>query len=190
MKTMIVTLLLFAASIAEAEVKVNINVNADIPVRVAPVPPQPFITPVPAAVPSFVFQVAPDFLEPTDLGFFVAIGVPYDMYYIGNAYYIFHNKVWYRARSYNGPWEFVDYGTLPSSLDKYRESVVRVRVIRDRDYKEYQRDHTRYSGRHFKPDKEVKEEKKHEKEEWKENKRREKEERKKNKHRKHDDDDD
>lgn len=199
MKNLILVLLLLVATTATAEVNVNINVNADIPVKVAPVRPLPGNAPPAVYAPSFVIQAPPDFLEPADLGFYVAIGVPYDLYYVGNTYYIFHNKVWYHSRSYNGPWDFVDYGQLPENLNQYRDNVERVRVIRDRDYKEYNRDQTRYRGRHFKPGKELKEKKKAEheewkerkkedREEWKEEKRRDKEERKHKKHKDYGDD--
>jgi hypothetical protein len=202
MKRAIIALILMWATTAFAEVNVNINVNTGIPHKTTQTRPLPGDVPQVPALPTFIIQEPPDFLEPSDLGFFVAIGIPYDLYYANNTYYVYHNKVWFQSRSYNGPWDFVNYGELPPNLNKYRDNVTQIRVVRDREYKSYKKDRTRYRGHHFKPGKEwkekmkedkeeAKERRKEEKEDWKEEKRRAKEERKQHKKKKkHGDDDD
>ncbi len=210
MRNSIIILLLLTATSALAEVNVNINLNSSAPYKATPTRPLPSDVPVVAvpipvpvqasAPPRFVIQEAPDFLEPSALGFYVAIGVPYDLYYSGNSYYIYHDKVWFMANSYNGPWDFVNYGQLPPNLHKYRDNVEHIRVVRDQEFGEYKRDRTHYKGRHFKPGKELKEkrkgdreelkkQKKDEHEDWQEEKRHDREEKKRKKQKRYGDDD-
>src|SRR5574341_200288 len=66
---------------------VDVNVNIGIPL------PPPIVVTAP---PSMVFLAEP--------GVYVAVGVPYDIFFISGYYYYFHGGYWYRARGYDGPW--------------------------------------------------------------------------------------
>ncbi len=159
---------------AEAEVRVNVNVG----VPVLPVPVAPVAVPVPAA-PSIVLSAPPEFILPPALGVYVAVGIPYDMYYSGDTYYVYRDDRWYRGPHYNGPWRSVDRRYLPPGLRKHKYE--RVRYLRDEEYRSYRDDHDHYRGKHFRPDKEWKERRHEEKEQRKEERKWEKEERKERK---------
>ena len=182
-------LLALGAASAPASVGVNMNINIgdQPPVVVAP-PPPPVIVPPPPRPVDFVIEEPPTFVAPQPLGFYVAVGVPYDLFYVGNTYYVYRDNGWYRGRSYNGPWAAVSYRSLPPGLRRHR--MERIRMIRDEEYGHYRDDRDHYRGRHFRPDKEWKHERKMEKEAWKEEKRREKEDRKWEKRHGHGRDDD
>jgi hypothetical protein len=118
----------------------------------------------------------PDFVYPDSLGFYVAVGIPYDLFYIGNTYYMYRDNAWYRAPHYRGPWVVTRYKHLPSGLRRHK--FERIRYYRDHEYRVYREEHDRYRGRHFRPEREWKERRHEEREQWKEEKHREKEERK------------
>lgn len=145
----------------QAEVRVNVNV---------PLPPLPVIS----------LPAPPEFLMPPSLGFYVAVDVPHDIVLIGSTYYLYQDDRWYAGRHYDGPWRHVERRQLPPGLRKHK--FERIRHYRDVEYRRYRADHDHYRGRHFKPEKEWKEERKQErredKERRKEDKRYEKEERK------------
>jgi YXWGXW repeat-containing protein len=175
------TLLIVAnLSIAAAEVNVNVHVGVPAPVVVAP-PPPPARTVIIEDI-----QEPPDFILPSPLGFYVAVGLPYDLVYIDSTYYMYRDNGWYRAPHYRGPWKMVKYRHLPPGLRRHK--LERVRYYRDEEYHVYQRERDHYRGRHFRPEKEWKEHRKEEKERRKEEKRWEKEERKREKHGRHGDD--
>ncbi|MBF0302853.1 MAG: hypothetical protein HQK73_07420 [Desulfamplus sp.] len=95
----------------------------------------------------------PDFIMPPTLGFYVAVGVPYDIYRIDNRYFLFHNNRWYKGRYYNGPWVETHYHYLPRPLRRYKHS--QIRVIRDREYHYYHKnphEYRRHKDRYFRPD--------------------------------------
>jgi hypothetical protein len=144
------------ASAAWGEVNVNVNVN------------------VPG--PRIVFSGPPDFIMPPSLGFYVAVGTPYDLYRVNKNYYIFHDNAWYRGKYYNGPWRAVNHQQLPQSLRRHNHE--QIRAIRDEEHRHYRENRDSYRGKHFKPDKAWKEERKadkkqakHEKKQWKEERR-------------------
>jgi hypothetical protein len=78
---------------------VDVNVNLGIPL------PPPIVV---AAPPSMVFLGEP--------GVYVAVGVPYDIFFVSDRYYYFHGDRWYWARGYNGPWVHVVYRSLPPGV--------------------------------------------------------------------------
>ena len=167
MRRMITAAIIAATSVAalataEAGVNVNINIDAPVPVRVVAPPP-----PV-------VIEEPPEFLMPGPLGFYVAVGVPYDLFYISNSYYLCRNNTWYYAPHYRGPWKVVRYKALPPGLRKHR--FEKIREIREVEYRHYRKDRHAYRGRWYKPEKEWKEHRKAEKEHWKEERRRDKDE--------------
>ncbi len=147
-----------------------------------PVAPQP----VPVVIDQDV-----DFVYPPQLGFYVAVGVPYDLFFVRNSYYLCRDGRWFRAPASRGPWMAMRHRDLPPGLR--RHDLERIRAYRRAEYDVYRRDRDHYRGRHFMtPREEWKEHRKAEKEHWKEARREEKEERKaekeERKHRKHDHD--
>lgn len=160
--------LLGLSSVQSVQAEVNVNVNVGVPVVAVPAP-QPFVLAAP-----------PQFIYPQELGIYVAVDIPYDIFYIGSAYYLYKDQLWHRAPYYNGPWRQVNRHDLPPGLRKHKYE--RIRYYRDEEYRRYRADQDNYRGRHFKPKKEwkeaQKEEKRYEKEQRKAERRYEKEERK------------
>ncbi len=149
---------------ALARVNVNINVGIPAPVAVIPVappPPPPRVVVIPpppprvvvAPPPAVVFERPPLFLEPPRLGLYVGVDVPYDIVYTDNYYYLNYRNVWYRSGNYNGPWVGVRQEYLP--LVVRRQGVEYIRRHRDREFRNYRRDHDHYQGRPFWPGKDV-----------------------------------
>jgi hypothetical protein len=179
--------LILGAQTVYAGVDVNINLGAPpLPVVVAP---QPVYAPAPVPVP-VVVEPNVEFIFPERLGFYVAVGVPYDLVYLGNSYFVFRGGRWLRAPNYRGPWVEQRYRDLPPVLRRHR--VERIRECRDKEYVVYRRDTDHYRGRHFRAERdwkeqhrELKEQRKEErqfdKEQWKDEKRWAKEQRKENK---------
>ncbi|ABB30380.1 hypothetical protein GeomeDRAFT_2756 [Geobacter metallireducens RCH3] len=155
------------------------------PVRYEPVyasAPRPVYVPAP---PPVVIAEPPEFVLSPSLGFYVAIGTPYDLFYAGNRYYLSRNGVWYNGASYQGPWTTVTYRSLPRELRRY--PVATIRYQRDRDYRRWcDDDHDQW--RSFRPERERREIRQDEKARWREAKWREKEWRKHGRDRWDDDD--
>ena len=149
------------------------------------------VVPAPAPQP-VVIEEPPEFIVPSTLGFYVAVGVPYDMVYISNNYYLYRNNRWYCAPRYSGPWVATSYRRLPPGLRRYKYD--RIRAFRDEEYRHYREDEGHYRGRHFRPGKVAKEYRKEEHERIKEERRWDKEDRKREreeyKHGRHGRDDD
>ncbi len=171
----LLALLLAAPVVQASNVGFDLNVNVSNQPRV--------VAPAPVPV---VIEEPPEFIAPPSLGFYVSVGAPYDMFYLSSNYYLYRGNVWYRSVGYNGPWVSVRYENLPYGLRKHRYE--KIREIRDAEYRVYAEHQDRYHGKHFRPEKQMKERRKEEKREWKEEKRRDKEERKHDKHKKHDED--
>lgn len=153
---------LTAPTFAAAESKFNVNINVGVPAPPLPPPPIP-------VGPKVFFSVPPLFLAPSSLGFYVGVDMPYDLVLVSGVYYLFQGNQWYRGASYNGPWVVTRFEQLPPPVRRYK--VERIRVERDREFHAYRADHEHYRGRHYRPEKERKEqwkqEKRREKEEWK-----------------------
>ena len=169
----------FGATLAQAG-----NVGVDLDVHIGNRPP---VVAVPAPPPPVVIEEPPEFVYPGELGFGVAIGLPYDMFYISGSYYLFRGNVWYRAPYYNGPWVVTRYKSLPPGLRRHK--LARIHEFREREYRAFRGDREHYRGKYYRPDKhEMKERRNEEKREMKEEKRERKEERKEGKgHGKHGD---
>lgn len=103
--------------------------------------------------PPIVVEQPPEFLYPAELGFGVAVGVPYDMFYLSGVYYVYRGGGWYRTPSYGGSWVKVRHRDLPYKLRQHR--IHRIHEFRDREHRIYvrDRDHYRehYRGRYFRP---------------------------------------
>jgi hypothetical protein len=177
---------ILAASTVLAEVSVNVNVGVPGPRVIVPAPPARVVVSAPPAV---LFDVAPYFLAPSSLGFYVGVDTPYDIIFSSDYYYLYYGNSWHRGRHHNGPWVEIPYRSLPPGIRKHR--IERIREYRDREYRVYRDDRDHYRGRHFRPDhqrrEEIKEERRQDRQEWKDERRREKEEWKEEKReRKHD----
>jgi hypothetical protein len=170
------------------------NVGVDLNIHLGNQPQ--VVVPAPAA-PVQMIPVDEDvnFVYPQQLGFYVAVGVPYDLFYVGNSYYLWRDGRWLRARGSRGPWIETRHRDLPPGLRRHR--LERIREYRRAEYDIYRRDRDHYRGRHFMASKEEwKEQRKAEKEYRKDERRAEKEYRKderraekeERKHWKHDND--
>jgi hypothetical protein len=147
-------LLTFAAGTAHAgDVGFSIGINLGTPVSYAPV-----YAPAPVPVqppPPVVLYEPPQFIIPQNLGFQVAVGVPYDLFRVADSYYVCRNNAWYRGPSYRGPWTTVRYRTLPGELRRY--PVATIRSYRDNVYRSYGNGQGWGQGRHYPPGQYVKE---------------------------------
>ena len=166
------------------------NVGVDLNLHLGDQPRQVVVAPPPAPAQVVVSQPAPvpyvsieddvDFVYPDRLGFYVAVGVPYDLFVVQNNYYLYRDGRWLRSPRDRGPWVVVSRRELPPGLRRHR--IERIREIRAAEYDVYRHDRDHYRGRHFHAGKEEwKEHRRWEKEERKEAKREEKERRKEEK---------
>ena len=99
--------------------------------------------------PPIVISQPPDFIYPSELGFGVAVGVPYDMFYSSGSYYIYRGGGWYRTSSYGGSWLKIGQRQLPPELRKY--NINKIHAFRDREYSAYSKDREHYKGKRFNP---------------------------------------
>jgi hypothetical protein len=125
----------------QAGVDVNINLGAP-PVVVAPPPPVVVAPPPPVEV-----EVAPEMIYLPEAGVYVAVGIPFDLFFVSGRYYYFHGGNWYWGRGYGGPWTHVVYRSLPPGLQRYK--VDHLRQYREREYKAYKAKGPRFNGKHF-----------------------------------------
>jgi hypothetical protein len=114
------------ATPAFAEVNINVNIGAPPPV---------------------VVQTRPTMVYLAEPGMFVAVGVPYDIFFISGRYYYFHGDNWFWASGYSGPWVHVVRKGLPPGLQKYR--IVQLRDFREREYKVYKVQGSKFKGQKF-----------------------------------------
>ena len=158
MKRFIATVSFLAASqsmMAMAGINVDVNIGLPQPpppVIVAPPPPPPTYAPPPVEIqqpPLVVYESQPRFIFSPTLGFYVSVGVPYDIVYIGSSYYLYSGGYWYVGPTFNGPWVFAQRRVLPSILKKYRYD--QIRYYRDIEYRVYLRDPAHYRGRLHEP---------------------------------------
>lgn len=152
MKRLISACILTAACAATAQAgNVNLNISLGTPAVAVPV-----AAPVPAA--PVVIDEPPEFVMPSPLGFYVAVGVPYDLFYVSGSYFVVRDGIWYRSSHYRGPWHSVPYRKLPGKMRRYQ--IERIRAFRDSEYRHYSGDRGRYHDRFFRPAHEAREERK------------------------------
>ncbi len=132
-----------ASSALASNVGFSFGINVgNIP---APVYAPPVYAPPAYAPPAVVIDEPPEFVAPPTMGFYAAVGTPYDLFYAANRYYLCRGNAWYSAPYYNGPWVQVGYGALPWGLRRY--PIARMRYMRDTaGYDDY------YGYRHFRPE--------------------------------------
>ena len=87
------------------------------------------------------------FICPESLDFYIAVGLPYDLFYVGKTYYLYRDGYWHRAHHSRGPWVAVTHRDLPQGLRKH--SVERLRHYRDEEHNAYRRDEENYRGKQF-----------------------------------------
>ncbi|GAM09749.1 hypothetical protein OR1_02029 [Geobacter sp. OR-1] len=169
----IAALLLLGISTADAaNVGVDLNLQIGNP---APPPARVIVREPPSR--TIIIEDDVDFIYPPELGFYVGVGVPFDLFFLNNFYFTYRDGNWYRAPNHRGPWVTVERRHLPPGLRKHR--LDRIRNYRDREYRVYERERDHYHGRHFRSDRgEWQEHRRAEKEQWKDEKRHEKMERK------------
>ena len=126
----VIWLALATAQAQAAEVHVNVNIGAPPPIIVRSAPTMVYL-PEPSA--------------------YVAVGIPYDLYFVGGRYYYLRGSNWFWAPGYGGPWNYVAYSSVPPGLRKFKPA--RLHDFRDREYRVYrvsQRDYRdRYNDRYF-----------------------------------------
>lgn len=98
-----------------------------------------------------VLNEPPVFIAPPSLGFYVAVGIPYDMFFINMNYYMYRNGGWYVSSGYNGPWAVVQYKRLPRGLRRHK--YAQIINIRDEEYRNYEHDRNNYKGKQYRPEK-------------------------------------
>lgn len=174
-KTALVLVIAAITAVSAAQAEMNVNVQVGVPVYA---PPSSRVRV--SAPPSIRFDIAPLFIAPSRLGFYVGVDTPYDIIYDSDYYYLYYGNSWHNSRDYNGPWVEVPYRQLPPGIRKHR--IEQIRSYRDREHRVYRNDRDHYRGRNFRPGherkEEMKEERRRDNEEWKGERRRDKEERK------------
>ena len=150
--------LFVAAGATAAQAKMNVDVHIGVPV-VAPAPV--VVTPAPVPVDygyrdpwpeprqEIYINEPPRFIYAPRLGFHVSVGIPYDIAYVNNGYYLYRGGNWYGAPSYNGPWSMVSYRRLPYALRQHRYEEICHH--RDYEYRRYMKDRDGYRGRWYQP---------------------------------------
>ena len=78
---------------------------------------------------------APNLLFVPQLGFYVSVGLPYDLLFFDNFYYVYHNDHWYHSQYYRGPWVVVKHNRLPRAIKKHRWHTIRDYC--DREYRRH-----------------------------------------------------
>src|SRR5688572_21346896 len=117
------------ATPAHAEVNINVNIGAPPPVVVVERPTMLYLP------------------EP---GVYVAVGVPYDIFFMSGRYYYFHGNNWFWASGYGGPWVHVVHKSLPPGLQRYK--VVQLHGFREREYRVYKVQGPKFKGKRFDAD--------------------------------------
>ena len=116
----------FLPAAAHAQVHVNVNIGAPPPVIVQ-------------AAPTMLFLPGP--------AMYVAVGVPYDIFFVDGRYYYFHGDDWFWAPGYGGPWVHIVHRSLPPGLRKH--DVVQLREFREHEYRVYNVQGPKFKGKSF-----------------------------------------
>jgi hypothetical protein len=114
------------ANPARAQVNVNVNIGPPPPVVVYS-PPTMLLLPEPQM--------------------YVAVGVPYDIYFVSGRYYYLHGNHWFWGPGYGGPWTYVAVERLPKGLRKFKAK--QLRQFREREYVVYKAAGPNFHGTYF-----------------------------------------
>ncbi|OGR29842.1 MAG: hypothetical protein A2X79_03885 [Desulfuromonadaceae bacterium GWB2_53_15] len=137
-----------ASSLADDRGRIDLG----IPVISKPIAPAPVLPPVPVPVPEspqVILYEAPRFIYSPILGFYVSVGIQYDIVYIAPNYYYYWRGNWYKGPYYNGPWQVTTPQMLPRIMVKF--NYERIRLYRDQEYKKYLQDRMYYRGQWHDP---------------------------------------
>ena len=125
--------------------------QADAPPYDAAPPPPQLVDPEPSQAPAEVYvQESPQFLFSPALNMYVAVGVPYDLFYNGYEFFYFYAGRWYRGPYYNGPWAPLRRRSYPPAFLRFQ--IGSIRQYRDQEYRRYDHDRGHYDGRQHRPE--------------------------------------
>jgi hypothetical protein len=116
---------LFATS-AHAQVNINVQIGEPPPVVVY-------------SPPTMVLMPEPQM--------YVAVGVPYDIFFVSGRYYYLHGGHWFWGPGYGGPWTYMAVETLPPGLRKYK--LKQLHEFREREYRVYKVQGPKFHGTYF-----------------------------------------
>jgi hypothetical protein len=126
-------LLVFLATPTHAQVNINVHIGEPPPVVVY-------------SPPTMVLLPEPEM--------YVAVEVPYDIYFVSGRYYYLNGDHWFWGPGYSGPWTYVEFERLPPGLRKFK--VKQLHEFREREYRVYKTKGPKSGGTYF-----VAEEKEH-----------------------------
>jgi len=118
-------------SVSAASPQVNINVNIGQP-------------------PPVVVRERPTMVYLAEPAAYVAVGIPFDIFFVSGRYYYLHGNDWFWGTGYNGPWVAVTYRSIPPGLQKYK--IERLHEFREREYRVYKVEGPKFKGKHFEAD--------------------------------------
>ena len=78
---------------------------------------------------------------------YVAVDVPYDIYFVSGRYYYLDGGHWFWGPGYAGPWTYVEFERLPRGLRKFK--VKRLHEFREREYRVYKESGPNFRGTYF-----------------------------------------
>jgi hypothetical protein len=97
--------------------------------------------------PPVVVYAPPTMILMPEPQMYVAVGVPYDIYFVGGRYYYLHGSHWFWGPGYGGPWTYVAVERLPPGLRRYK--VKQLHEYRDREYRVYRAKGPNFGGTYF-----------------------------------------
>jgi hypothetical protein len=117
----------FVATPGHSQVNVNVRIGDPPPPVIVHAPPTMVLLPEPQT--------------------YVAVGVPYDIFFVDGRYYYLHESHWFWGPAYGGPWTFVTVERLPPGLRKFK--VKQLHEFREREYRVYQARGPNFGGTYF-----------------------------------------
>jgi hypothetical protein len=97
--------------------------------------------------PPVVFAAPPTMVLMPEPQMYVAVGVPYDIYFVSGRYYYLNEGHWFWGPRYGGPWTYLTVEKLPPGLRRYK--VKQLHEFRDREYNGYKARGPAFHGKYF-----------------------------------------
>jgi hypothetical protein len=97
--------------------------------------------------PPIVVEGSPTMVYLTEPAIYVAIGIPYHLYFYHGRYYYHHLGYWYWAPGFHGPWVHMRFKALPPGFRKFK--LNQLHTFRDREFRLYKTQGPTYKGRIF-----------------------------------------